>query len=607
MFRKLLAILVSTALFLTAFAVFVFLLIPVESFSSWMQHKVNESETVQIDIGETERMSQGTIVLREISLDLDFSAFRKAKKKPEEAHDAAVAPAPAEDLKPGALKGKGAAAAAFPPPAKGGALAGVDVSGFGFEPEGGHIDIDELKISVSPWDLLSPGSVSVEFSMDLLGGVIDDAEMWFSKRHGYDMPRVYIGNIEDLDMEQAPALGALFSAIIPYIKTGQLMGSIDAGSVLLEPTEIEAVGDAADAGAETLTKYVGEISLSLADVVARGPVFLLRFKKDGKKIAEERFRLTDLRLGDCDFVIKVAPPSEMKELTPDQRKRDGTAVLFSKGVCSGDSIDIALRKKSYLRIPEEGGFKAARINFWIKSAYSSEYFREEEKEDGVVVTQNHALDQAMRFKARGFQRAQDVDGYYWMNCIGPLSKAQCKRRLPPEEKRRKKAAEDRKKREKDEARKAERAEKEAARKVDREAARKERDIRTDSGKPDVKMVSPPGRSDGTKRADRPTIPRPENGIVAPGTDDEGLVDEPLDNEPLDEEGLDEEGFDEEGFDDEGEEDEEPLEDDEGVDDEGEEPSEHEDDEGEDDEGEDDEGEEGDEPLEDGEPLDDEGE
>ena len=589
MFRKLLAILLSTALFLAAFAVFAFLLIPVESFSSWMQHKVNESETVQIDIGETERTSPGTIVLRDISLDLDFSAFRKTKKKSAKARDeaTAAAAAAAEDLnlKPGGPKGK-AAATADAQPARGGSLAGVDVSGFGFEPEGGHIEIEELEISVSPWDLLSPGSVSVEFSMDLLGGVIDDAEMWFSKRHGYDMPRVYIGNIENLDMEQAPALGALFSAIIPYIKTGQLMGTIDAGSVLLEPTEIEAVGDAADAGAETLTKYVGEISLGLADVVARSPVFLLRFKKDGKKIAEERFRLTDLRLGDCDFVIKVAPPSEMKELTPDQRKRDGTAVLFSKGICSGDSIDIALREKSYLRIPEEGGFKAARINFWIKSAYSSEYFREEEKEDGVVVTQNHALDQAMRFKARGFQRAQDVDGYYWMNCVGPLSQAQCKRRLPPEEKRRKKAEEDRKKREKDAARKAERAEKEAARKVDREAARKERDIRTDRGKPNVKMVSPP-----SKRPERPVMPRPGNGTVAPGTDDEGLDDEGfddeglddegLDDEGLDDEGLDDEGLDDEGFDDEGEEDEEPLE----SEDEGE-------DEGEDDEGEDDDDDEG---------------
>ena len=577
MFRKLLAILVSTALFLAAFAVFAFLLIPVESFSSWMQHKVNESEIVQIDIRETERTSPGTFVLREISLDLDFSAFRKAKKKSEEA----------ADLKPDGLNGK-AAATADAPPETGGALAGVDVSGFGFEPEGGHIEIDELEISVSPWDLLSPGSVSVEFRMDLLGGVVDDAEMWFSKSHGYDMPRVYIGNIEDLDMEQAPALGALFSAIIPYIKTGQLMGTIDAGSILLEPTEVEAVGDAADAGAETLTKYVGEISLGLADVVARSPVFLLRFKKDGKKIAEERFRLTDLRLGDCDFVIKVAPPSEMKELTPDQRKRDGTAVLFSKGVCSGDSIDIALREKSYLRVPEEGGLKAARINFWIKSAYSSEYFREEEKEDGVVVTQNHALDQAMRFKAQGFQRAQDVDGYYWMNCVGPLSKAQCKRRLPPEEKRRKKAEEDRKKREKDEARKAERAEKEAARKAERDAARKERDIRTGSGISDVKRGSPSSRGTGTTRPERPTIPRPENGIVAPDPGEEGLDEEGLDEEGLDEEGFDEEGFDEEGFDDEGEEDGEPLEEEEED-----EPTEDEDDD------------EGEEPLEDEEPLDDE--
>jgi hypothetical protein len=576
MMRKLLTIVVSVALFLAAFAIFVFLMIPVGSITSWAQHKINDSETIQLDIGETERTSPGTIVLRDISLDLDFSKVRKARKASEDALDAAAAAA-------SKLPGSAAGAPEVPEeePAKGGALAGAEVSGFGFDPANGRLEVDELELWFSPMDLLTPGAFSVEFRMDLMGGLIDDAELWFDSGKGYDKPRIYIGNIESLDMEQAPALSALFSAMFPYIKTDQLSGTIDTGSVLLEPTEVEAVGDIAEEGVESLTKYVGEISLSLMDVVARAPVFLLRYKKDGKKIAEERFRLTDLKLGECDFVIKVSPPSEMKELSPDQRKRDGTAILFTKGVCSGESIDIALREKSYLRIPEKGGLKGARVNFWIKSAYSSEFFREEEKVDGVVVTQNRALDQAMRFKARGFKLAQDVDGYYWMNCIGPLTHAKCKRQLPPEEKRRKQAEEDRKQREKDAARKIENEKKEAERKAKREADQSARAARS-AGTPDVKMVSPPpgrGRKDRPKRPDRKGTPLP-GAAGGPGDgvpDDEGLVDEGLDDEGLDDEVLDDEAYDEEPgegeeLDDEGEpvddeeplDDEEPTEDDEGV-------------------------------------------
>ncbi len=569
MLRKLLAILISIALFLAAFTVFAFLMIPVGSISTWVQYKVNDSKTIQLDIGETERVSPGTIVLREISLDLDFASFRKEKRRSEEAKDAATAAAAKH---PGPGKDATQAGAEMGPAlkkARDAALASTEVSGFGFDPANGRLTIDELELWFSPLDFLSPGSFSVEFRMDLLGGLIDDAELWFSSKYGYDKPRIFIGKIDSLDIERAPALSALFSAMFPYIRTNLLSGTIEAGSVLLEPMEVEAVGDVAEEGAETLTKYVGEISVNLMDVVARSPVFLLRFKKDGKKIAEERFRLTDLKLGECDFVIKVSPPSEMKELSPDQRKRDGIAVLFSKGVCSGESMDIALREKSYLRIPEKEGLKGARVNFWIKSAYSSEFFREEEKVDGIVVTQNKALDQAMRFKARGFKRAQDVDGYYWMHCDGPLTNAKCKRRLPPEEKRRKQAAEERKQRERDAVRKVENEKKEAERKAKRDADREAREARRSEGKPNVKMVSPPDKRTHKDRPKRPTHPGPD----APPSPDDGTI---VEEEGTDDEGLEEEGYDEEEdegeeFIDEGEphdedellDEEEPTEDDEG--------------------------------------------
>ncbi|MFH1532487.1 MAG: hypothetical protein ABIK09_17310 [Pseudomonadota bacterium] len=550
MLRKLLAILLSITLFLAAFVVFIFLMIPVESITNWLQHKVNDSETIQLDIGGTERLSPGTIVLSDITLDLDFAAFRKARKRSEAAQDAAAAAAsklPGADL-------EAAPSAADEEPAKGGALASTEVSGFGFEPANGRLIINELELAFSPMDLLTPGAFSVEFRLDLMGGLIDDAELWFSSRTGYDKPRIFIGNIESLDMEQAPALSALFSAMFPYIRTDRLSGTVDTGSVLLEPVEVEAVGDIAEEGVESITKYVGEISISLMDVVARSPVFLLRFKKDGKKIAEEQFRLTDLKLGECDFVIKVSPPSEMKELGPDQRKRDGTAILFTKGVCSGESIDIALREKSYLRIPEKEGLKGARVDFWIKSAYSSEFFREEEKVDGVVVTQNKALDQAMRFKARGFQLAQDVDGYYWMHCVGPLTNASCKRQLPPEEKRRKQTEEERKQREKDAARKIENEKKEADQRAKQEADREARESHRTEGKPHVGIVSPPDKRPGVDRPKRPDRPEPESQL--PPEDRVGPGGEGLDDEGPGDEGLGDEGYDDpenEGgeFDDEG--------------------------------------------------------
>ncbi|MBM4373186.1 MAG: hypothetical protein FJ098_16140, partial [Deltaproteobacteria bacterium] len=172
MLRKLLAVLGSLLLFVVAFAVFLFLLVPLESISGWLQGEVNRHETVQLEIGEVERAGPGTIILRDIVVDLDFESLRKAGRLAGEEEDSGEK-VPAGEEGAGDAAEEAAAGRVEPdaPPATGGELAGGlpgggELSGFGFQPDSGRIVVDELALSFSPLDLLTPSALSVAARID---------------------------------------------------------------------------------------------------------------------------------------------------------------------------------------------------------------------------------------------------------------------------------------------------------------------------------------------------------------------------------------------------------------------------------------------------------
>jgi hypothetical protein len=531
MIKKILSILLGVVVFTVALIVFVFLLIPLDSVATYLEHEVSAGKVIELSIGETERSGAGTFIFREIEIGIDLSKLEKtsASKKAEKGKGKAVK----GKLDPKDTSPKGEADKAKDAPPE------VDTAQ-DKDSIKGSVLIDELEISVDPFDLLSPKAVSVEFRMDLLGGEIGDAEVWFSDSVGMSRPRL--------------------SALLPNLSTNALTGSIESGSVLFEPS-LDDEDDSAEGkeGEDPKTKkkkghYTGEISLQISQLVAKRPLLTIKYKKGPGASMHEDFQLTDLKLGDCGFEIKIDKASEIKSLSRKARKKGGTVLLFEKGECSGESIDYAIRKDSYIQMPKKGGFSKATMNIWTKMAFSSDYFKEKLKVDGQVISDNDKLDKAIRFQQRGWERSRDVDGYYWMHCHGSMTKSKCKRLLPPEEKHRKTAEKEREKA----VKKAEKA---------KAAKSKVKDLSTKKAAPKEKKAK--------VRKERPARPRPAKirpsrpKIKVPSVkkDEEDGDDEPEDDDELldDDEGDDEgEGDDDDEGDDEFEDDEE-LEDDEGDD------------------------------------------
>jgi hypothetical protein len=456
MIRKLLGIVASVVLFLVAMAFFFFLLFPFDSLTEVIEAKVAQTGFLTVDIGEVERDSVGSVSFTDIKIDLSMAKLEKSFF-------------PGGDKGPGAAKLAGAKGdvggdegdegEASEEGGTAGEAAGTpgtepaSDSDEGQAPKAGSLFIDRFTVQFGLLDLLTPNAFKIGLDLELLGGEITDTELRFRASRGYQFPKLTVGAVRDLDLAGAPLLGELFSGLMPSMKAGSLSGILETASIEADP-----VFDEVAEGEETpeegpLVHYSGEIKMRIRDLVAVAPRLVMKYRHAGQEVQSEEFRLSDMKLGECNFDIQLGSPEDFKSLGAKQRKRDGTVIMFERGDCSGDSIDYAVRKGSYIRIPAVGGWASAKLDIWTKLAFSSAYFEEKLEEGGVVVSQNDALDKAMRFQQGGFAKSRDVDGYYWMHCTGSMSAARCKSGLPPEEKRRKDGEEDRKRREQESARK----------------------------------------------------------------------------------------------------------------------------------------------------------
>lgn len=539
MIKKILSILLTTLLFIISLVVFLFFLIPLGSIATFTEHKVNTLKSINLSIGDTERSGVGTFVFRDIEVQMDLTQLSKSKAKKDKQDGDKTGLETKTELEKGEKGGLNGGEPAHE------VDEGYEESASNDEDLQGTITIDELELKVDPLDLLSPSAISVGVRMELMGGEIGDAEIWMSNKFGMNRPRIYVGYMEGLDLSKAPLLSTAFSALLPNLSTKGITGTLESGSLLLEPVLYDS-DEEEDPDAAKKGYYTGDVSLKLTDLVADAPTLSIKYKRGPNATMKEDFQLTDLKLGDCSFNINIGPPAEMKSLNRKQRKTKGTVVMFEKGECRGESIDYVIRKGSFLLFPTKKSGKT-QIDLWTKMAFSSDYFKEKTEVDGVVVSDNDKLDKAIRFQQQGWEKSRDVDGYYWMHCLGSMAKSSCKRGLPPEEKARKDAEKDRKNAEKKE---------EALKKAAEAKSSGVEAIKPAADGPREKTVKRPEAAERTKdrnrkrepRAPRPPVARP---VPRPGAE-EGVAGEDGDDEALEPEG-EEPGVDE------GEEGDEPLE------------------------------------------------
>lgn len=435
MLKKLAVLILYLVLFLLSFLLFFLLLLPLDRLETFIEDMAAKSGFVTVDIGEIEQDGLERLVFRDIEVTMDLSKLRAAMKKetrPVADATGTEAEKPEQPEKPDQPEQPEAAE--------------QDDKG---APD--SLVIDELVLGFGIVDLLTPNRIRLELEISLLGGTIEDTSVEFRRSLGYDHPIVEIGRIRDLDLAGAPLLAELFSTLMPSMKAESLTGTLETAFISARPMEPDEQGD--ETGIEAAPFYTGEVNLRVRNLTAVNPRLLLRYKHGGQEVQSEEFRLTDLRLGECNFEIRMGKPGDFKGFSPKQKKSGDSIVYFDRGDCSGDSIDYAVRKGSFIRIPPEGGPSQAHLDIWTKLAFSSEYFEEKLTENGVVVSQNDALDKAMRFQQGGFAKSRDVDGYNWMHCTGQVKQAKCKNGLPVEEKRKKTMEEERKRREEEAQRK----------------------------------------------------------------------------------------------------------------------------------------------------------
>jgi hypothetical protein len=436
MLKRIAVIAAYSALFTVSTVVFTYFSFPLERLAEFFEHKVNSSAKYRVYIDSVERDGLGRLVFSDVSLGLS----RKLIKRP------AIGPLPAPAPVPAASPdGKGDT----PEEADKAATEGED-DDFSF------VDIDTVAVDFSLLDLLNPAGTTVGISMDLLGGRITDGEVEFDRSVGYSKPAVRLQTIEDLSLGDTEFFAAIFSAILPSLKTDRVAGTLTRGSVVMEPAlaeDEEAADEEAPAEGEEKTGdaktgdeekkedavppayYSGSIELELSDIVALSPILVQTAKGTHTEVP-----LTDMRLGNCKFGLKIDRKDRIEELDKVKTQNPAaTVVLFEEGTCKGESLDYIIKGGSYILIPPKASLAKAQMELWTKLAFSPDYFEEKREEDGQVVTKNKELGQGLDFDPR-WQKSQDVDGYYWMQCKGTLAKPRCQRKLPPAETARKKAA-----------------------------------------------------------------------------------------------------------------------------------------------------------------------
>ena len=334
MIRKLLGIVASVVLFLVAMAFFFFLLFPFDSLTEVIEAKVAQTGFLTVDIGEVERDSVGSVSFTDIKIDLSMAKLEKSFF-------------PGGDKGPGAAKLAGAKGdvggdegdegEASEEGGTAGEAAGTpgtepaSDSDEGQAPKAGSLFIDRFTVQFGLLDLLTPNAFKIGLDLELLGGEITDTELRFRASRGYQFPKLTVGAVRDLDLAGAPLLGELFSGLMPSMKAGSLSGILETASIEADP-----VFDEVAEGEETpeegpLVHYSGEIKMRIRDLVAVAPRLVMKYRHAGQEVQSEEFRLSDMKLGECNFDIQLGSPEDFKSLGAKQRKRDGTVIMFERG------------------------------------------------------------------------------------------------------------------------------------------------------------------------------------------------------------------------------------------------------------------------------------
>jgi hypothetical protein len=432
MIRKSLAVVAYITLFLLAVVLFSYFLFPLDRLREFVERKANTSTKYRLEIDSLERDGLGRLVLSGVNVGVNRKLFRRKGAEPA---GTAVGPAGAVQPPAGVVGGPAAAPEAGGPPegtdGEPEEPAAAEAAEQADEREGTERDtgefsyvlVDQVTVDFSLAQLLNPTDVTLGVEMDLLGGTIRGGEIEIMSEEGRTMAAVRLPAIEGLQLGETEFFASIFSAILPSLRTDHVNGSLQSGSVVLEP-----------AREEELTYYKGQVDLDLSDIVAEAPVLAQRMPRTAQVV---EVPLTDMRLGRCVFEIRIDRKEQIEELDKIKARKEGsTAILFERGDCKGESLDYYIRPNSFILFPPKAPFVKGQMDLWTKLAFNPDYFDEEKKgPDGKAVTRNKELGQGLQFD-RLWQTAQDADGFYWMHCTGTLSKPKCKRGLPPDEKRR---------------------------------------------------------------------------------------------------------------------------------------------------------------------------
>jgi hypothetical protein len=522
MVKKILAVVIYLVLFLAATVLFTYFLFPLDPLREYVESKTNTSIKYRLEIGSIEREGLGTLVFTDISVGLNRKLLNRRTKTPN----------PLPEGKPGEAGREDAEDAEETP--------GIEEFSF--------IDIDSIYMDIDLSQLLDPSRINVGLDVELLGGFIEHGELVFHRGGGTFRVGIHLPVVEDIQLGDSEFFATIFSSLLPSVRSDQMTGYISECQVELDPQ-----------GDDDGDYYSGSVELELGELIAVSPILVQRIKKTGEVV---EVPLTDMRLGNCNFKLRVDRKSEISELDKVRTKHDSaTAVLFEKAECKGESLDYYIQENSFIIFPLKGGFAKGKMDFWTKLAFNPDYFEEETKdESGQPVTRNKELGQGLEFD-RYWQKAQDTEGFYWMHCQGTVGKPKCRRGLPPEEKKKKEAIRDieRKKQAEETRKQRDKERKKSAQAAAAKKAAKTAPLAIGKNKPAAKKKSTAKeraerlRRDREKKRNRPNLSdlrtpsgpeeQPEEDLPEEGLDeDEELSDDG--DEPLE----DEEG--EEYFDDE---------------------------------------------------------
>ncbi|GEM_PF-6203157 len=465
MFSKILGALGYIVLYLFTLLLFTYWTFPLERLKDYIVVTSSQSEKYRLEIEEIDREGMGALVFTGVRVGIHRKMLKRpgseaaAKKGPAKA-PGAMAPK-ADDIKEeGSLELEGIPGKRSKS-AKAALKSGKGDSKSDDEDEGNDEEVDEeadeeadeetkeiitilssdefsfipidyIRVSYDVFDLITYKEFTIGLYMELLDGVVEGGEIEVKRVGEQTRTAIRLPEITGVELGEAEVFGVLFSALLPTVRTERVEGTLDRGSIVVEPEEEEG-----------LPYSSGRVELEFSGIVANSPLLVSRVRN----MPPTEVPLTDMYLGKCIFNVRIDNKDNIDELNrvkdkskdkDKQATKITTAILFEKGECKGNSLDYYIRENSYVLLPSSGKMVDGKMELWTKLAFSPSYFDEKKVEDGEVMTRNQELGKGLEFDPL-WQEAQDVDGYYWMHCQGSLGQPRCKRELPPDEKSKKDA------------------------------------------------------------------------------------------------------------------------------------------------------------------------